>query len=220
MIPLLIIWLLKNYRKVKITAQKDFIIKSVQVILTVILLSACAHAQERVFRYNIFHKGEKKGALVVYQKVNGKQVHIKIESEVKTRFLIRITVKSIEEAIFEDGVLVYSSLCRIVNGDEQINQQIQAAGVTYKLISKDKTTTLPNYPIYHSILSLYYQEPVNVSRVYSDNFQQYVEVKKVDVGKYKVTLPNGNINYYSYTNGICTNVEINQFYNLQFLLIQ
>jgi len=139
---------------------------------------------------------------------------------VKTRFLIKVTVKSIEEAIFQNGILVYSSLCRIVNGDEKINRRMQATGITYKLTSKDKITTLPSYPINYSVLSLYYQEPVNVSKIYSDNFQQYVNIKKVATDKYQVIFPNGNINYYTYKNGICTNVEVNQFYNLQFLLTQ
>jgi type II secretory pathway pseudopilin PulG len=219
MIPLLIFWLLKNFRKVKTAAQKSAMTKSLHLMLTLMLLSSSIHAQERVYRYNVFHSGEIKGELVVSQKVSAKQVHVKIVSEVRTRFLIKVIVKSIEEAIFEDGVLVYSSLYRLVNGDEKTNQQIQATGVGYKLTSKNKTTTVPSYPIHHSILLLYYQEPVNISKVYSDNFQQYVDVKKVGANKYLVTLPNGNTTYYCYKNGICTSVEVKQFYNLEFLLI-
>src|SRR5580765_7525550 len=104
MIPLLIIWLLKNFRKVKTAAQKSSLIKSLQLMLALVLLSCGLHAQERVYRYNIFHSGEIKGELTVNQKVSGKKVHVKIESEVRTRFLIKVIVKSIEEAIFEDGV--------------------------------------------------------------------------------------------------------------------
>jgi hypothetical protein len=220
MIPLLIIWLLKNFRKIKHVAQKTSIRTTVQLIFMLALLTGFVHAQEKVHRYNILHNGEIKGVLVVHQQVNGSRVRVKIDSEVKTRFLIKVTVKAIEEAIFENGILVYSSLCRIVNGDEKINQQLQVVGISYKITSKSKITTLPNYPIHHSVLSLYYQEPVNVSKIYSDNYQQYVDIKKVENSKYQVIFPNGNINYYSYKNGICTSVEVNQFYNLQFLLTQ
>jgi hypothetical protein len=85
--------------------------------------SISAYPQLRISHYNILHDGEIKGTLVTYMKSDGKRMHIKLESEVKTRFIIRITVKSVEEAIFENGILVYSALYRKVNGDEKVNQQ-------------------------------------------------------------------------------------------------
>jgi hypothetical protein len=55
--------------------------------------------------------------------------------------------------------------------------------------------------------------------VYSDNFQQYVPVTKVSANKYKISFPNGNYNYYTYKNGVCTTVDISQtLYDIQFRL--
>lgn len=218
MIPLLIVWLLKNLRRLKIAAQKASI-KTAQVILVILSLTLFVHAQEKISHYNILHNGDIKGTMVLHQQINGNRVCLKLESEVKTRFLIKVTVKSFEEAIFENGIMIYSSLCRIVNGDEKINQQIQATGINYKFTAKNKITTLPTYPINHSILWLYYQEPVHVDRIYSDNYQQYVDIKKTGESKYRVSFPNGNVNYYNYKNGICTSVDVNQFYDMQFQLV-
>jgi len=218
MIPLFIFRLLRNFRGQQ-TPIKRLLPLHVQIFLLILLQSIAAYGQEKIVRYNILHHGEVHGTMILRQQTIGKQVRLKAVSEVTARLLMKVTVKSIEEAVFENGVLVYSSLCRIVNGAEKINQQIQASGVSYKITEKDKTTMQNNYPINHSILFLYYQEPVNVAKIYSDNFKQFVGIEKVDSNKYRVEFPNGNINYYSYRNGICTNVEVNQFYNIQFQLV-
>jgi hypothetical protein len=194
-------------------------LKSALFVFFIFLFAVSLPAQERILRYDILHNGEIKGALSLYQNTVGNTTHIKIESLVKTRFIIRINVESIEEAIFQDGILIFSSLHRIINGNESVNQQIQAKGPNYKMTGGTVIKNLPDYPIYYSILSLYYQEPTHINRVYSDNFNQYVQVSRVAANKYKISFPNGNYNYYTYKNGICTTVDINQtFYSIQFRL--
>jgi hypothetical protein len=192
----------------------------IQLFLSLLIIPfTCLMSQERILRYNILHNGEIKGSLLLDENTTGNTIHIKIQSIVRTRFFIRINVESIEEAIFQDGILIYSSLRRTVNGSERVNQQLKAKGVSYTITSGDKTNRLPVYPIYYSILSLYYKEPVNINRVYSDNFQQYVDISRADYNKYKIIFPNGNYNYYTYMNGTCTTVDINQpYYSIQFQL--
>ncbi len=218
MITLIICWTLRNHLKRKYTLIKSLILKILPALSALICVSSTANAQEHASLYNILHNGELKGMLVVYQKVNGGHVHIKIESEVETRFLFMIIVKSVEEAIFEDGILVYSYLYRKVNGQEKVNQKLQYSGGSYKMTTSEDATELPVYPIRYSVLSLYCKEPVNIGRVYSDNFRQYVEIKRVANNKYRLILPNGNSNYYSYRDGVCVGVEVDQLYNLEFRL--
>ena len=219
MIPLIIVWLIKYWKRVRSVSQTTAFRKTIHIIFALAMLPKFISAQEKILRYNILHNGDIKGTMTIRHQVSENRIHLKIESEVKTRFLIRVTVQSIEEAIFENGILIYSSLCRIVNGEEKINQQMLWSGVAYKLNAKNKIIAVPAYPIRYSMLSLYYQEPVNVTKIYSDNFQQYVDVKKINQNTYQLSLPNGNVNYYHYMNGTCVRVDVNQFYNLQFQLI-
>jgi len=71
MIPLLIVWLLKNLRKVKTVAQTAFIRTTAQLVFVLALFTGFVHAQEKIFRYNILHNGEIKGMLTGHQRVNG-----------------------------------------------------------------------------------------------------------------------------------------------------
>lgn len=215
---LFIIWLIHNCRRLKKNGYKSLVLKIAHSLLMLILLFGGVYGQEHLSEYDILHNGEVKGTLVLCQKTDTGRVHIKIKTEVKTRFLFEIEVKSVEEAIFENGNLIYSALYRQVNGEVKINQQLRLLGGSYRLISKENIIALPEFPIRFCILSLYCNEPVNIRRVYSDSYHQYVEIKRVDQNKYQVTLPNGNSNYYYYKDGVCIRVEVDQFYNLVFRL--
>jgi hypothetical protein len=59
----------------------------------------------------------------------------------------------------------------------------------------------------------------NITKVYSDNYQKLLDLKKVDEHKYRLTLPDGNYNYYTYRDGVCCKVDVERtFFTLQFVL--
>jgi hypothetical protein len=62
---------------------------------------------------------------------------------------------------------------------------------------------------------------VNLSSVYSDNFEAYLAIQKIDVHKYKISLPDGNYNYYCYKDGVLNTIEIHHtFYSANIVLTQ
>jgi hypothetical protein len=106
MIPLLLCWLIKNYRgdAMRIadgimeflrTSNKKVLL----FLLKAFLLAVSVNAQDRTLQYKIMHKGDQVGAMVFYENTNGKNIHVKIESEVKARFILHFSVKSVEEAM-------------------------------------------------------------------------------------------------------------------------
>ena len=220
MIYLLIIWLVKRCRTAERAVRRSPARKMASLLLILLYFSGGLPGQKPAAVYDVIHNGEVKGTLVLNREADSGRLHIKIVTHVSTRILFRIAVKSIEEAVFEKGSLIYSSLYREVNGEEKVNQQLQLSGASYRLIGKETIADLPVFPIRFCILLLYCQEPVNIKQVYSDNYNQYLEIKKAGQNKYQVIFPNGNSNYYCYKNGICTQVEIDQFYHLEFRLQQ
>ena len=218
MISLVILWLVKRYRSTEKAVRQSPLRKVAGLLLILLCFSCGLLSQKQAAVYDVIHNGEIKGTLVLNREADSGRLHIKIVTHVSTRILFRIAVKSIEEAVFEKGNLIYSSLYREVNGEEKVNQQLQLSGGSYRLISKETIADLPVFPIRFCVLLLYCQEPVNIKQVYSDNYHQYLEIKKAGQNKYQVIFPNGNSNYYCYENGICTRVEVDQFYQLEFRL--
>jgi hypothetical protein len=218
MIPLIFFWLLWRYIRTK-KQGRSLILKSAFLLFLANSWTYSLSAQETVRSYTVFHNGSPTGKLQLYRNVQPNKVQIRIDSDVKLNILIRVNVRSIEEAIFENGIMVSSTLRRMVNGHDKVNQQLLGTGISYQLHDNSGASMLPCYPIRASILWLYHMEPVGLKEVFSDNFKKNVPIEKVDSCRYRVRFPNGHENYYSYQHGQCTKVEVHQsFYSVEFVL--
>ncbi|HET9824973.1 MAG TPA: DUF6134 family protein [Chitinophagaceae bacterium] len=217
MIPALIIWLLRRYRHRHMLQQAiDFkqlkrplpSIVGLALLALAMLITLTSHAQSRQFNYQIVRNGSKVGTLNFSETTNGVTDYLKMESDVKTRFIFTFTAHASEEAVYRNGILLNSSIYRKLNGNEKVNKQHLAQNSQYIIRKGNNTEINRNYPITYSMLSMYCKEPQNISKVYSDNFETFLPIQKIDGHKYKITLRDGNYNYYCYKDGVLNRVEI------------
>ena len=177
-------------------------------------------AQQQLSVYQVKYKGERVGTVNLLKEKQGEKLYYKMTSDIKARFIFSIRVKTSQESIFENGRLTYSTVSRNVNGNEKSLRETKSADNAYLLIKEGKSSTLTHKTITYNVMSLYYQEPVNISKVYSDNYQQFLSLKKIKPHTYKMELPDGNYNYYTYTNGVCTRVDVfSTMYNMEMHLV-
>lgn len=220
MIPALIFWLIKNYRKERsfkrlfriiLLKIKPALFKIASLILFILLVvfATSAIAQTKSLNYMIMRGTDIVGGIHYTETNNSGMKQMEMESEVKGRILfIRYSGSAKEEAIYQNGVLSRSSIYRKLNGKEKANKQHLALNNRYLIRSGESSETIGIYPITYNMLSLYSSEPVNIDKVYSDNFQRFVDIIKLDSHKYKINLPDGNTNYYYYQNGELMLVEV------------
>ena len=67
---------------------------------------------------------------------------------------------------------------------------------------------MKTYPVNYNMLSLYSREPENIDHVYSDDYETFLAIQKTDAHKYKISLADGNYNYYYYKDGVLNLVEV------------
>lgn len=182
----------------------------VNIALPLLLCFAtlCASAQERRLAYDIKRNGDIVGNIHFIQSVAGNRTVLTMESEVNTRFIFNFKAKAKDEAIYDNGIMTWSSIFRKLNGKLKTDKKMKAVGNAYTIYKGNKTETLNNYPIRYNMLSVYLTEPIGVSKVYSDNFQQQIDIQKIASHQYKIKFPDGTYNEYYYTNGICSKIEI------------
>jgi hypothetical protein len=166
------------------------------------------NAQEKKLEYNIKRNGDVVGSIHFIQGVAGNRTVLTMESEVNTRFIFNFKAKAKEEVIYDNGIMTWSSIFRKLNGNVKIDKKTKANGNVYTVYKGSKTETLTNFPIRYNMLSVYISEPVNITKVYSDNFQQQIDIQKIAEHHYKIKFPDGNYSEYFYTNGICSKVEV------------
>jgi hypothetical protein len=184
--------------------------KAINLPLFVVLLCTMTsiNAQQKKLEYNIKRNGDVVGNIHFIQGVAGNRTVLIMESEVNTRFIFNFKAKAKEEVIYDNGIMVWSSIFRKLNGNVKVDKKTKANGSAYTVYKGSKTETLNNYPIRYNMLSVYISEPVNITKVYSDNFQQQIDIQKIADHHYKIKFPDGNYNEYFYTNGVCSKIEI------------
>jgi hypothetical protein len=166
------------------------------------------NAQEKKLEYQIKRNGDVVGNIHFIQGIVGNRTVLTLESEVNTRFIFNFKAKAKEEVIYDNGIMTWSSIFRRLNGNIKVDKKTKASGNAYTIYKGSKTETLNDFPIRYNMLSVYVTEPLNITKVYSDNFQQQIDIQKIAEHHYKIKFPDGNYNEYFYTDGICSKIKI------------
>jgi hypothetical protein len=229
MLPVLIIWLIvrcrgkKNSKKVisePSTSKKRLPAITNVLMILVMLWPAVAQSQNRVLKYQIIRSGSPVGTLLFSQTSTSEGECLKMETDVKTRFIFSFVAHATEEAVYHHGVMFRSSIYRRLNGNEKVNKQHQENNGQYIIHAGQRSVVTKTYPITYNMLSLYSKEPENISSVYSDNFESFVGIQKTGLHMYKIDFPDGNYNNYYYKNGVLALVEVHHsFYSANIVLM-
>jgi hypothetical protein len=225
MIPTIIYLLIRHYKKVNpANAERLAIIfrkasRIALLFILFILIGCFAWSQSSQSEYIIKRKGQKIGIISFSQHHSGYKKVFRMESKIKTRFLFLFTATGQEESVYENGIMTFSSIYQRLNGNERMNKKTRLMGKNYVITKGEKTETMSSYPIFFNMICLYASEPVNISKIYSDSFQQFLDIQSIRDHHYKISFPDGNYNEYYYTNGVCTKVEVHhKFYRSSFEL--
>jgi hypothetical protein len=162
--------------------------------------------------YDIVIAGRTVGSIKVVQDDLGiANPKLRIEAEASIPFL-SASLRS--ENQFIDGVLKTSVTDYRVNGrkKEKVLTSKAALG-QYQVdffgsgedLEKRKDV---RHGITKTIVNLYYEEPVNVSAVYSEKYGQMCKVESLGDGRYGVLMPSGKRTMYSYLDGKCVEVSV------------
>ena len=217
MLPLLIILYIKNNKEKLETKYRHllhknaYILKFIALTTALLIIGKIAISQSKFYQYDVKKGGSSIGRIVLNHTISGEVSKVSLVSDIKYRFVLLFTASSKEEVVFTNGVMTFSSLCRIQNGDKIIDSKTKKATGNYIVVTDNNKEAVLNIPaIYYQTLCLYTNEPGLCKYVYVDKFQQLVSIQKTADHQYKVVFPDGNYNEYLYQNGVCRLVKVHQ----------
>ncbi len=118
---------------------------------------------------------------------------------------------------FYNGKLQWGKANSMLSGRTQKDSKIVSNTSGYKL-TLDGVNVLIEDEIRYSVSQVYFTEPENGQKVFSQQFGQFMKFKKVGDHKYLMSSPDGD-NIYTYLNGICINVRVlRDFANFDFVM--
>lgn len=214
MIPAIILMLMRRYQKnypqqfLVLKAKMFYAVRIVLMVAIALILATITKAQEKNLSYTIKRNGSKVGIMQVKEIKEGKTISLRLQSDVKTNFIFVFSAKGIEEARYDNGILVYSSVYQRLNGSEKVNKQIRFANDSYVISNKGKEERLYNVKIYYNLVCIYNHEPNTTSLIFSDKYQKFLPIQKIEDHHYKIRFPDGSANEYWFENGTCKRIEI------------
>jgi hypothetical protein len=221
MIPAILLMLMRRYQK---NNPQQFLILKMKLFYTVrililiavaFLLVLISKAQEKNLAYTIKRNGNKIGNLSVKEIREGNKVSLNLQSDIKVSFIFSFSAKGIEEANYDNGMLMYSSVYQKFNGNERVNKQIRYVNDAYIINSNGKEETLNNVKIYYNLLCIYSHEPLSTAFIFSDRFQKFLSIQKLEEHHYRIKFPDGSANDYWFENGVCKKIDVDHaFYSV------
>ncbi len=184
--------------------------KTVITLFTLFIListTETAQAQPNSLNYKVVLGGSDIGVINIIRKTNLNSTVYSLSCEVRKRIIWLYTVSEKQESEFSQTKLIRSDCFRKVNGKVKVNKQLTLTSTGYQVKDGQSVSKLNYSNINDNMLTIYFQEPTNLKSVYSDNFQQFLDIQQQGNSEYKIVLPDGNKNYYTYKNGICTKVK-------------
>jgi hypothetical protein len=182
-------------------------------LLLILLLSLVigAHSQSR--NYTVTRKGGEIGWVSLEKKTDSNGTLISFASEVRTSFIITFSSSAKEISEFRDGKLQHSYFYRTTNGNIKADRHTRFTGNNYEVDNPSSNRKLNIPPVTYNTLCMYFQEPVGIKQVYSDNCQCLLDITKEADGSYSITT-DGATNQFYYLYGICYRVKIDsRFYS-------
>lgn len=179
-----------------------------RIVLLLITLFWQGICMAETLHYDVVKDNKKVGYFQIGRATTNNEVVIRSESTVRVSMLFTIEVIDKMYAVFRNNILHTATIYRTLNGNVRVNNLTQWQNGKYALSTKDeKNNGAFAQTIRFTTVSLYFEEPFNLTEVYSEKFQRMVSVKSIGLHKYQLTLPDGNTAKYTYVNGFCSEVE-------------
>ena len=145
----------------------------------------------------------------VKTELNGRQDY-RLTTALSTRIIKTITFDLIMLSSFQNSKLIHADLKRYWDHKLMNSSTVDFDGSKYLIKTEKETLTHNQSSVSYSSAILYFREPVGITEMFSENFGVNLPVEKAGDHRYKVTLPNGDRNYYQYLNGKVISAEFDK----------
>jgi hypothetical protein len=169
--------------------------------------STLVKAQHTVINFDVIYDGKSIGTLTASKEVEGKKVVKNLRSNTDAKILMISAHTESEVKVYSEGEIMTSTTAyRHANrGAEDIQTTTtKGAGNTYDIVKNGSKIQLTHVGIKFCITDLYFSEPLGISSIYSSTYGDFLPLKYISKGVYKIVLPDGKTTTFTYIDGKLT----------------
>jgi hypothetical protein len=135
------------------------------------------------------------------EKLSGQMERYKMETHAGMKYLLGKTEASFNGQVLMKAGFIESMLASNVRDGKLLREtRVRRESEGCVVETLDKKYVLSQCPS-HCVSWLFFNEPVGVKELFSEDWGQMVAVQIAGTGKYEVKLPDGKSNFYHYENG-------------------
>ena len=177
-------------------------------LLSCLIILICSQAGAQTHTFEIRFANHPIGNVTAVLKVNGTDRKIAIQTKVDmtfSHFNLDINCE------YENNILMHAHAVRTSGktGDDK-SITTQRDGKNYSVIQNGGKSMINNTEIMHSVAELYFEEPRQITRIFSEMQGTFLPLRSLGNGEYELSLPDGKKNVYKYEKGVLVQVEIPQ----------
>ncbi|WP_142685582.1 DUF6134 family protein [Chitinophaga polysaccharea] len=172
--------------------------------ITVAVLYLQAGAQTNTFEVRIANHAV--GTIEANRKLTGAAKSIVIRTRIQI-MLSKINSDIVNE--YNNNILTNARVSRVSGKTGEDKQTIvRRNGKEYTIIVNGEKSVLDT-EIEECVADLYFAEPRQINRVFSETLGRFLPLKSLGGGVYELILPEGKKNVFRYENGTLMSVEVN-----------
>lgn len=183
-------------------------IKSILTLFSTFVLSSNVFSQTLL--YDVIVRDEVIGQMIAEKtQAEPQSTRYYLYSNFSKSFIINWKFHFEMKCVYNNNYLDHSLIERYMNDKLKDRVEIDLRSEDYLWSNnRGESAVLGDKEIKYSSVLLYFNEPKNYDRIFSEQYAQYLKLQKSE-NEYLVYLPNGDVNQYAYENGFCSKAIIN-----------
>ena len=187
-------------------------------ILTTLFIFTSSWLYGQTHNYEIRFANHVVGNVNARSKLTGTAKSISIQSDVDMKMLAKFHLDITCE--FENNLMTRSKVIKtsVRSNGENKAISILREGKNYSITQNGEKSMLNNTDIVHSVSELYFMEPHQITRIFSETLGAFMPLKALGGGLYELDLPDGKKNVYKYEKGVLVQVEVSQTFGKAYIV--
>lgn len=185
--------------------------RSIRVLLLIFLqgMILTGNAQKYEISFEVVLHNKKIGTLHAVEEKIGNRFYRDIRTNTDTKIMVMaIHVESEIASWHENGTMIKGTAYRHANrGTEDIHALITRVGEKKYTCERNGGVTHIEKEISYSVVDFYFKEPLGVSEIFSTMYADFLKIRKIAPGQYRLVTPDQKDSYYTYKEGRLLKIE-------------
>jgi len=156
---------------------------------------------EKKLSYDMIWRGKSVGTLYATQKKVDSKTYYQSSTNIQIKFIKTFDINYEYDVRFDNNILQTANVDINYNGNQHAQTNTKLKNNEYEVIKDGELETTFKEKIQYSTISMYFEEPVTITRCYSEQEGDFNIITSLGNHKYKKVNSRGKESFFFYKNG-------------------